>query len=312
MSVPILHVPGLMRVTGPQFNVANLWGQSSKVKKKAAQLGYHPMIQYLSPHRMAAQIAQTDAGKQIIAAVEDKFTLPEGLLLSKIMRHTSCPRADDCALACLAIYAGHLRFEDCQLFEFAKTCMFLADTTWYLKRLVEEVQYEDSRNPFVLACRLNGGSDVMWERYHMEAGWKNIFEATNLDCVQFYDYTKIPGRMYSYLDGELPGNYSLTFSRGSTNWSDCLQVLARGGNVAVVCREVPDFEHAWWETPSGQQCEFIDGNAHDFRFLDPQGGHIVALPPQGTEAKEDDSGFVLDSWSQLDERGVYHSSVAVT
>ena len=68
MSVPILHVPGLMRVTGPQFNVANLWGQSSKVRKKAVQLGYHPMIQYLSPHRMAAQIAQTDAGKQIIAA----------------------------------------------------------------------------------------------------------------------------------------------------------------------------------------------------------------------------------------------------
>jgi hypothetical protein len=37
----------------------------------------------------------------------------------------------------------------------------------------------------------------------------------------------------------------------------------------------------------------IDGDITDMRFLDPQGGYVVALYAKG-KAKRDNSGFVVD------------------
>jgi len=52
--------------------------------------------------------------------------------------------------------------------------------------------------------------------------------------VQFYDYTKSTRRAIAHAFGDMPANYHLTFSRSECNDRDALNVLARGGNVAVV------------------------------------------------------------------------------
>jgi hypothetical protein len=123
--------------------------------------------------------------------------------------------------------------------------------------------------------RLNGTSDINWERY-------SVIQAFNK--VQFYDYTKNYFRMNLFLDGKLPSNYSLTFSRSETNENDCISILKRGGNVAVVFRSKVLPTH-WQGFP------VINGDENDLRFLDPK-GVVVGLTAKG-KAKSDTSGFVV-------------------
>jgi hypothetical protein len=94
--------------------------------------------------------------------------------------------------------------------------------------------------------------------------------------VQFYDYTKIPGRE------KLPKNYHLTFSRSEVNENDCLNELQKGRNVAVVFDVLPT---TWNGYP------VICGDNDDLRFLDPK-NVVVGLTAKG-KAKKDDSGFVV-------------------
>jgi hypothetical protein len=104
--------------------------------------------------------------------------------------------------------------------------------------------------------------------------------------LQFVDYTKSFKRALEHAAGQFPANYHLTFSRSETNEDDCRQVLAAGGNVAVVLAgEFP--EHYLGH-------RVINGDAHDLRHLDGR-GVVVALSPKGRKAKSDNSGFVVRS-----------------
>ena len=102
--------------------------------------------------------------------------------------------------------------------------------------------------------------------------------------VQFYDYCKSPERMTKFVNGEMPTNYHLTFSRSETNGALALAFLRSGGNVAMVFRKslpATYFGH-----------EVIDGDETDLRFLDGK-GKIVGLKEKGL-AKKDETGFVLE------------------
>ena len=57
-------------------------------------------------------------------------------------------------------------------------------------------------------------------------------------------------------------------------------------NAAVVYRKE-------YHKPKWQGYPVIDGDQDDLRFLDPKGGHIVALYAKGA-AKKDQSGFVQE------------------
>jgi hypothetical protein len=125
------------------------------------------------------------------------------------------------------------------------------------------------------AVRLNVVSDIPYEKLHPE-----IFHE-NKD-VQFYDYTKIAGRVLNP-DGtpkKLPDNYHLTLSstgihKGS-NWSDARQHLNNGGVVAMVFA-VPaarggkpggDLPTHVVDSKTGKRFRVIDGDLHDHRHLD--------------------------------------------
>lgn len=149
------------------------------------------------------------------------------------------------------------------------------------KELTDSVRYAD-RKGVKLAIRLNVYSDVMWEREF--PGFLESFPT-----IQFYDYTKHYKRMLRYLNGELPSNYHLTFSRSEKNWHQCMAILSGGGNVAVpfhVKRTKP--------LPTDYNgYTALDGDTTDLRFLDPQGGFIIGLRAKGKGRKDVDSGFIV-------------------
>jgi hypothetical protein len=103
------------------------------------------------------------------------------------------------------------------------------------------------------------------------------------ECT-FYDYTKSPERMTKFVNGEMPKNYHLTFSRSETNGAISLAFLRSGGNVAMV------FRKSLPATYYGH--DVVDGDETDLRFLDGS-GKIIGLKEKGL-AKKDQTGFVLE------------------
>lgn len=132
------------------------------------------------------------------------------------------------------------------------------------------------------SVRLNGTSDVLWERRKDRNG-KTVFE--HFPKVQFFDYTAMDILKYR---SQLPKNYYLTFSRKETTPDSVVIDHVRAGiNVAVPFR-----------VRKGQPLpktylgfRVIDGDISDLRFKDPR-GVIVGLRAKGT-AYYDKTGWVV-------------------
>jgi len=185
-----------------------------------------------------------------------------------------CPfRSAGCSEACLNL-AGRGIMRPVQDGRLRKTYLYLVDRPRFLAQLVREldnIQALALRKGFRAVVRLNGTSDIRWEK---------LLDLEAYGAIQFYDYTKIPCRF----DGDLPVNYDLTFSRSESNEADALAVLRKGGRVAVVFRNsLPDTWHGW---------PVVVGDESDMRFLDGK-GVVVGLVAKGP-AKHDESGFVVD------------------
>lgn len=180
-----------------------------------------------------------------------------------------------CGDACLNT-AGRGAISTIQQQRLAKTRFYLDHTDDFIALLHKNIgslvrkAHRIGAKPMV---RLNGTSDIMWERKHPELfdRWKH---------VQFYDYTKIPTRR------DLPKNYHLTWSySGVPGYAKYLPVaLQNGMNVAVVFRSTPP--ESWAGLP------VINGDDSDVRPYDPD-GVIVGLTAKGP-AKRDTTGFVVD------------------
>ena len=194
-----------------------------------------------------------------------------------------CPMASQgCAEGCLKT-AGHGGRHTVQEVRIARTKLYWRDRARFVAILLDAIHKHRrkarrlSKTPVV---RLNGTSDIGWETM-------GILEQT--PDVIYYDYTKHVKRMKRYVAGELPDNYSLTFSRSEDNDTDCAEVLAMGGTVAMVWRSYVPTSHV----VDGIRYEVIDGTKHDLRFLDKP-GVIVGLRALA-KAKYDKTGFVLEN-----------------
>lgn len=129
-----------------------------------------------------------------------------------------------------------------------------------------------------LVYRPNTLSDFPWEKVFPWMFWLPI---------QYYDYTKHDARVRRMLAGaDWPSNYHLTFSRSEDNQIDCLDILGRGGNVAVVFR-TKQLPAQFYGRP------VFNGDKNDLRFLDPK-NVIVGLYAKAL-AKTDTTGFVVDA-----------------
>jgi hypothetical protein len=181
-----------------------------------------------------------------------------------------------------------------------RTELFRDNQPEFMRQLVRDVsklQTRAQRNDKQPACRLNGTSDILWEHIPVTADgieYRNIMLA--FPMVQFYDYTKIPARIAAVTQVRLPANYHITFSLSESNDRLATRALEAGINVAVpmhIRKHNPPVE--WSGYP------VIDGDLHDYRFTDPQGGYIIALSPKGRAAKRDTaSGFIRNVSDTLD------------
>lgn len=200
-----------------------------------------------------------------------------------------CPKATaGCKAACL-YSAGRGAFNNVQQARIAKTKRFFEDRENFMAELVDDIgrlERKAAREGMQPAVRLNGTSDIAWEKIRVRKGsleYRNVMEAFPL--IQFYDYTKIAGRKAAV---QIP-NYHLTFSLAEDNDADAKAALDNGMNLAVVMKLKRNDEKplTFWKRP------VIDGDQTDVRFKDPKGGHVVGLFAKGAAAK-DQSGFVRD------------------
>ena len=165
-----------------------------------------------------------------------------------------------------------------------KTNSFFEDRSQFLQDLALEIgklQRQAEAKGMKAAVRLNGTSDLPYERYKVPGTDKNIMEL--FPDVQFYDYTKLENR---FTKGQkLPANYHLTFSRAEDNDHKLPEVLKHTSAAVVFSGELPA---TWRGYP------VIDGDEHDARFTDAGAGVIIGLRAKG-RARHDASGFVV--WS---------------
>jgi hypothetical protein len=198
----------------------------------------------------------------------------------------TCPkRTAGCTAACLNTAGRGGMFKKgentnvIQKARIRKTVEFFEDRESFFIDLVGDIikaKKMAAKQGLTPVFRLNGTSDLSWEKYAIEEqDGMNIFEL--FDDVQFYDYTKVLGRKVSGIK-----NYHLTFSAADGNDADVAKALAQGMNVAMVFDRVP--------------AEYLgkpvhDADEDDLRFLDPKGS-IAGLKAKG-RAKKDYSGFVI-------------------
>jgi len=188
-----------------------------------------------------------------------------------------------CTDSCLNT-SGHGAFSTVQAARIAKTKLLKENFDLFAAQLIKEIKAaikKASKNGMRLAIRLNLTSDIPWELLDVQDG-KTIFEI--FPEVTWYDYTKGYKLMLDFLDGKMPANYSLTFSRSESNEKYVHAIRARGGNVAVVFRR--SLPASWHGTP------VVNGDKNDLRFLDAR-GVVVGLVDKG-KARKDNSGFVVE------------------
>jgi hypothetical protein len=191
----------------------------------------------------------------------------------------TCPkRTAGCTAACLntAGRGGMFRKgENTNMIQKArirKTVSFFEDRAQFMYDLYKDIQKAikfANRKGLIPVFRLNGTSDLSWEKYDMLPGL-NVFEC--FPTVQFYDYTKILGRKVKGYE-----NYHLTFSKADGNDSDVADALLAGMSVVAVYDKIPA------GVPSADET--------DLRFLDAK-GVMLGLKAKG-RAKKDTSGFVI-------------------
>ena len=199
--------------------------------------------------------------------------------------HNTCPKATaGCIAACLNTAGRGGMFkkgENTNMIQKArirKTEYFYNDRAGFMEDLVTDIMKAVNfarKKGLVPVFRLNGTSDLSWEKYEVPNMGKNIFET--FSTLQFYDYTKVLGRKVTGI-----ANYFLLFSKADGNDVDVAKAMAAGMNVAAVFDKVPS---------EYMGVEVIDADEHDLRFLDKP-GVVAGLKAKG-RAKKDYTGFVI-------------------
>ena len=191
-----------------------------------------------------------------------------------------------CRAACLDT-AGRGCMSNVQTARIAKTQRFFKDNFAFMSDLRIEIGKaikSAARKNLTPCFRLNLTSDIPWENIRKHRADKiNVME--EFPQVNFYDYTKGFYRMRAWLDGKMPDNYHLTFSRSEVTSDNKMKtILALGGNVAVVFRGTLPKTYLGYPV--------VNGDENDLRFKDPK-GVIVGLVEKGL-AKKDETGFVVE------------------
>ena len=252
--------------TTPAGNRRRILGTSIKVEKGEGERGVLTAVAYLSP------------------ATESGINL--------------CPYATaGCASACLGHSTGRLKMDCAKRARIAKAAWFTLDRAGFYRALDNEISKHAAKavnKGLKPAVRLNGSSDIPWEKAHKIDG---LSLPERHPSVHFYDYTKAP------LSARKPSaNYTLCFSLSEAPGSHlrALEYLQAGHSAAMVVggnvqnaslSEAKAVQTAMLESGTWAGFRTVDGDKHDFRDASEAGAWVL-LHAKGA-ALADRSGFVL-------------------
>ena len=195
-----------------------------------------------------------------------------------------CPNASiGCAAACLW-GAGRGAFTSVQNARINKTNFYIYNKALFVKKLAGEIIKETAKakkKGEKIAFRLNGTSDQ--DFIYLLKKYAGLDIADLAPVSIFYDYTKILGKAKKYINHP---NYIVTFSRAEDNERDAIAALNMGANVsAVFSDQLPDQYKGF---------KVVDGDVSDLVMINNT-GVILGLRAKGRKAKEDKTGFIINS-----------------
>lgn len=210
---------------------------------KGEAYGYLQAILYLAPHTLAG-------GKSLCA-------------------HST----EACRAGCL-FTAGRGKTPRVENARLRRTRRFLDDRDGFLTDLVAELSEMEAvgwKHGLKLAIRLNGTSDVLWERETLDG--VSLFDL--FKGATFFDYTRTPPH-----HRKVPANWSITWSLADDPIASAIEALRAGFNVAAVIPEAEKAAAPDWFEMGDLDVQVVDGEKHDLRFLDPKPS-LVLLKPKG-------------------------------
>ena len=205
-----------------------------------------------------------------------------------------CPMAKmaGCESACL-YHAGRGRFSNVQQARIRKTLFIdqypqlaYIELINNIERLVAKA-YREGLTP---AVRLNGTSDRDWDKWSSKHGLPSIFK--KFPNVQFYDYTKVLGRM-------IHANHHQTFSYSDRDEYKRKAVLPFLKGEHIPKMGVTNMAVAFHGKDIPAEflgIKVINGDKTDARFQDPD-GVFVGLTFKGA-AENDTDGFAVPAESR--------------
>lgn len=163
-----------------------------------------------------------------------------------------------------------------------KTIYFFENRDAFMMDMVADIKLaikQSAKKGLIPVIRLNGTSDLSWEKYLVPGTEMNLFQYFPL--LTFYDYSKVIGRKVQNIS-----NYHLTFSAADGNDDDVTKAIQQGYNIAVVfnLKKGTQMPETYLGLP------VVNGDESDLRFLDPK-GVVIGLYAKGP-AKKDTTGFV--------------------
>jgi len=194
-----------------------------------------------------------------------------------------CPFASPGCLSSCLYSAGRGVFNSVQTARINRTLIFKHDRQKFYLQLANELMIIHDRaikNEIDIAIRLNGTSDI--DHLSLLKKYSGIdFLDSFYSNLKFYDYTKSPVMAKKYIGT----SYKLTFSRSEINNKEAFEILAAGGNIAIVFKnEIPDTFVSY---------PVINGDESDLRYYDPK-NVIIGLKAKG-KAKNDKTNFVINN-----------------
>ena len=215
-----------------------------------------------------------------------------------------CPNAGNCAKICLHFAGIPFLMGGKKTARIRRTLSFFDDTQRFLELTVTSILYNKISlgQEFweeVLAIRLNGTSDILWETLEFTVSpelskfWRIKFGVYIVPAtypsiihmfshypelkIKFYDYTK---NRHDWAECKAIG-YHLTFSFDGQNNKKNLKLacvaLSHGINVAAafnIKRGKPLPPTAYI---ANRSFKVVDGDLTDYRPSDPKGYHIIGL-----------------------------------
>lgn len=240
---------------------------------------------FVVPKNLLGSSTKTEKGDNDKFATRIMYLAP-----ASMAGYNTCSKSTiGCATACLHQNAN-LGFTANQIGTINKTKFFYLDRENFMKKLIKELhlfQIECEYEEIQAVIRINGTSDLSMLLFKNKEG-KNICDL--FPSIMFYDYTKVLNRFSK----AIPSNYYLTASRDETNEKECIELLKKGFNVAMVFKTSKNQEF-----PTNYKgFKVVDGEKNDLRHLDylentNKEGVIVGLQAKH-KARSDKSGFVID------------------